>query len=54
MVAPILRELGIASRQIADFLGQKTESMAIYYSRDANLAERNRATVQALDTEAEK
>lgn len=54
MVATILRECGMTPRQIADLLGQKTEAMALHYSRDASLADRNRATMEAFDTEAEK
>lgn len=54
MVATILRELGYTPRQIADLLGQKTDSMALWYSRDANLIGRNSATVDALDAEIEK
>jgi integrase len=53
-VATILREVGYQPRQIADYLGQKTESMAIHYSRDADMAERNRATVSLLDSEIER
>jgi integrase len=47
-VATLLREDGMSNAQIADLLGQKTESMAQHYSRDANLAERNRKTGAAL------
>ncbi len=48
-VATILREAGYTPRQIADYLGQKTESMAIHYSRDADMAERNRTTASLLE-----
>jgi integrase len=54
MVATILRESGATPREIADLLGQKTEAMALHYSRDASLANRNRATTETLDAEAEK
>ncbi|WP_190238127.1 tyrosine-type recombinase/integrase [Cereibacter johrii] len=50
-VATILREIGMSPRQIADLLGQKTESMALHYSRDANLAEGNRKTMDKLQDE---
>ncbi len=53
-VATILREAGYTPRQVADFLGQKTESMAIHYSRDADMAERNRLAASALDSEIER
>jgi integrase len=53
-VSTILREIGMDLRQIADLLGQKTESMAAWYSKDAKLAERNRVTITALDAENEK
>lgn len=44
-MATILREAGTDLRRIADLLGQKTESMASWYSRDAQLAARNRETM---------
>lgn len=47
--ATFLREQGIAPRKIADPLGQKTESMALHYSRNANLAENNRAAAEMLE-----
>lgn len=53
-VATILREAGYTPRQVADYLGQKTESMAIHYSRDADMAERNRAASSELDAEIER
>ncbi|ABN77376.1 putative DNA helicase [Rhodobacter sphaeroides ATCC 17029] len=43
--------LRMSPRQIADLLGQKTESMALHYSRDANLAEGNRKTMDKLQDE---
>ncbi len=54
MVATILRELGYTPRQIADVLGQKTDSMPLWYSRDATLIGRNSEAVAALDAEIEK
>jgi integrase len=36
-LATILREAGLDERKIADALGQKTEAMARYYSKSANL-----------------
>ncbi|MCI0999639.1 tyrosine-type recombinase/integrase [Ochrobactrum sp. C6C9] len=53
-MATILREAGTDLRQIADLLGQKTESMANWYSRDAQLAERNRKTMTIYDIEIER
>ncbi|WP_406736991.1 tyrosine-type recombinase/integrase [Thioclava sp. GXIMD4215] len=53
-MATILRESGMDLRSIADLLGQKTESMANWYSRDAELAERNRETMQAYQDEIER
>jgi len=50
-VATTLREAGLEERQIADLLGQKTPSMARHYSRSANLAERNRITMETLEKE---
>lgn len=52
-VATVLRETGADLRQIADLLGQKTESMANWYSRDARLSERNRETMTVYDSEIE-
>jgi integrase len=48
-VATTLREAGLDERTIADLLGQKTPAMARHYSRDANLAAKNRKTVLALE-----
>lgn len=48
-VATALREAGLDERSIADLLGQKTPAMARHYSRDANLAAKNRKTVLALE-----
>ena len=53
-VATTLREAGLEERQIADLLGQKTPSMARYYSRSANLADRNRITMKKLEQEKER
>lgn len=53
-VATTLREAGLEERQIADLLGQKTPTMARHYSRSANLADRNRITMEALETENER
>ncbi|MES0826516.1 tyrosine-type recombinase/integrase [Ruegeria sp. SCP11] len=53
-VATTLREAGLEERQIADLLGQKTPSMARHYSRSANLADRNRITMEALEKENER
>lgn len=48
-VATTLREAGLDERSIADFLGQKTPAMARHYSRSANLAEKNLATMKTLE-----
>ncbi|PJN96079.1 integrase [Amaricoccus sp. HAR-UPW-R2A-40] len=53
-MATILREAGAAPRKIADLLGQRTESMALFYSRDAQLAERNRETMDIYQGEIER
>lgn len=53
-VATILREAGMHPREVADFLGQKNERMAQHYSRNANLAERNRKASSVLDSEIER
>ncbi|RYH02745.1 hypothetical protein EU805_09060 [Salipiger sp. IMCC34102] len=53
-VATTLREAGLEERQIADLLGQKTPAMARHYSRSANLAERNRQTMETLEEENER
>jgi integrase len=48
-VATTLREAGLDERRIADLLGQKTPSMARHYSRSANLAQKNRETIDTLE-----
>lgn len=53
-VATTLREAGLEERQIADLLGQKTPSMARHSSRSANLAQRNRETMEKLEEENER
>lgn len=53
-VATTLREAGLEERQIADLLGQRTPAMARHYSRSANLAERNRLTMETLEKENER
>ncbi|MFT5867814.1 MAG: integrase [Gammaproteobacteria bacterium] len=53
-VATTLREAGLEERQIADLLGQKTPAMARHYSRSANLANRNRETMNTLEEENER
>jgi integrase len=53
-VATVLREAGVPPRKIADLLGQKTESMASHYSRNANLAESNRVTMNIFEAETER
>jgi integrase len=53
-VATVLREAGVHPREIADLLGQKTESMAQHYSRNARLTQGNRATMKTLEEETER
>lgn len=53
-VATTLREEGKDEREIADLLGQTTTSMPRHYSRSANLSDKNRNTVKALDEANER
>lgn len=53
-VGTILREGGMNLRQIADYLGQSEEAMAAWYSRDADLSERNRVAADILNAEIER
>jgi integrase len=53
-IATTLRAAGLDERQIADLLGQKTPAMARHYSRSANLADRNRKTMNTLENENER
>ena len=53
-VATTLREAGLEVRRIADLLGQKSPPMALHYSRSANLADRNRITMETLEKENER
>ena len=48
-VATELRELGYDTRTIADMLGQKSESMAAHYSRDADLHEKLKPAVEKME-----
>jgi integrase len=48
-IATELRESGVNTRDIADILGQKTESMPRWYSRDAVLAGKNLQTFTYLE-----
>jgi hypothetical protein len=48
-VATILREEGFDERTIADALGQKSESMARHYSRDADLTRKMETVVESFD-----
>ena len=48
-VATELRELGYGNRTIADMLGQKSESMAVHYSRDADLQEKLKPAVEKME-----
>ena len=45
-VATDLRELGFDARTIADMLGQRSESMAMHYSRDADLQNKLKPAVE--------
>jgi tryptophan 2,3-dioxygenase len=42
-------ELGFDTRMIADMLGQKSESMAAHYSRDADLHEKLKPVVEKME-----
>ena len=48
-VATELRELGFDNRTIADMLGQKSESMAAHYSRDADLHDKLKPAVEQME-----
>jgi integrase len=48
-VATILREEGFDERTIADALGQKSESMARHYTRDADLTQKMTTVVESID-----
>jgi hypothetical protein len=48
-VATILREEGFDERTIADVLGQKTESMARHYARDADLSRKMAGVAERLE-----
>ena len=48
-VATEVRELGFDPRTIADMLGQKSESMAIHYSRDADLNHKLKPVVEKME-----
>ena len=48
-VATELRELGFDTRTIADMLGQKSETMAAHYSRDADLQEKLRPAIEKME-----
>ncbi|MDJ1008654.1 MAG: tyrosine-type recombinase/integrase [Paracoccaceae bacterium] len=50
-IATVLREAGMDERAIADLLGQKTTSMAGHYSRNANLAARNKHSIEQWEKE---
>ena len=52
-VATELRELGFDARTIADMLGQKTESMAMHYSRDADLQAKLKPAVEKMENAEE-
>ena len=48
-VQTILREEGFDERTIADALGQKSESVARHYSRDADLTRKMAAVVESFE-----
>ena len=48
-VATELRELGFDTCMIADMLGQKSETMAAHYSRDADLREKLNPAVERME-----
>lgn len=53
-VATTLREEGVDPRVIADWLGQKTEGMALHYSREADLSRSMKGVVVALERSENK
>ncbi len=53
-VATTLCEAGLEERQIADLLGQENPSMALHYSRSANLEDRNQPTMEILQQANER
>ena len=48
-VATELRQLGFDTRTIADMLGQKSEAMAVHYSREADLSEKMQKAIDAME-----
>jgi len=50
-VATILRETGMSPRAIADALGQKTEAMALHYSKEADLSKAMEKTSKRFERE---
>lgn len=44
-MATSLREAGLSEREISDLLAQKSPAMGLHYSRNANLARKNTATI---------
>lgn len=53
-VATNMREEGFDERTIADALGQKTDSMARHYSRDADLSRKMTAVAERMDVAENK
>ena len=48
-MATQLSELGYDNKTITDMLGQKSESMAAHYSRDANLINKLRPAIARME-----
>ena len=53
-VATILRQAGVDPRRIADALGQKTEGMALHYSREADLSGNMKAVGEVFEASETK
>ncbi|MBU2959807.1 tyrosine-type recombinase/integrase, partial [Citreicella sp. C3M06] len=50
-MATWLREAGRSERDISDLLAQKSPAMGLHYSKDADLARKNRATIEVWEEE---
>ncbi len=50
-MATWLREAGRSERDISDLLAQKSPAMGLHYSKDADLARKNRATIDIWEEE---
>ena len=48
-MATTLREAGVSARDISDLLAQKSSAMGEHYSRNANLAKKNKNAIEAWE-----